>query len=49
VASLCNPPTITIPNPTSVLAAILAALAALGVQIPPMPTIPLPAPPCFLD
>lgn len=49
MASLCTPPSLTIPNPTSILAAIIAALAALGIQIPPMPTIPIPAPFCPLD
>jgi hypothetical protein len=49
MASLCTPPSITIPNPASVLAAIIALLEGLGVQIPPIPTIPLPAPFCPLD
>jgi hypothetical protein len=47
--SLCNPPTVTLPQPASVLAAILAAFAALGIAIPAMPSIPLPAPYCALD
>ena len=47
--SLCNPPAVTVPTPASVLAAILAAFAALGIAIPAMPSIPLPPPYCPLD
>jgi len=49
MASACSPPSLTIPSPTSILDLIVQLLAGLGISIPPMPTIPLPAPFCPLD
>lgn len=50
MASLCNPPSLSLPQPPSdILAVIVAALAALGVQIPKLPTIPIPPGFCPLD
>lgn len=47
--SLCNPPPLSLPNPPDILSAIIQALGVLGIHIPPMPSIPLPAPFCPLD
>jgi hypothetical protein len=48
--SLCNLPTITLPAPSfDILSLITALLALLGIPLPPMPTIPLPALFCPLD
>jgi hypothetical protein len=48
--SLCNYASLSIPVPTFDPIAILKALLqALGLHIPQMPTIPLPAPFCPLD
>lgn len=46
----CNPPSLVLPNVPDPLALILAALEALGIQIPQVPTIPmLPSGFCSLD
>lgn len=48
--SLCNAPSLSIPTPTlDPLAIITVILGVLGFKIPPMPTIPMPAPFCPLD
>jgi hypothetical protein len=48
--SLCNFGALTIPVPPFDLVALLKALlAALGISIPQMPTIPFPPPFCPLD
>lgn len=47
--SLCNPPSLSLPSPPDLLAILEEALKALGIQIPPLPSIPLPSPPCALD
>lgn len=45
----CQLPTVSLAVPTDLLALILAALAALGITIPPLPSIALPALPCPLE
>ena len=48
--SLCNPPSLTVPTPPLDLVALLKALlGALGIHLPQMPSIPMPAPFCPLD
>lgn len=48
-ASACNMPSLSLPGLPDPLELILQALASLGIQIPELPTIPLPAPFCPLD
>jgi hypothetical protein len=45
----CQLPSLTLPNPPDLLGAIVAALQALGISIPPLPTIPAPPAFCPLD
>lgn len=47
--SACDFPDLSAPDFPDILAAIEAALAALGITIPDPPSIPLPAPFCPLD
>ena len=48
--SLCNYPSLSIPLPAlDPLAIITVILGVLGLSIPPMPSIPMPAPFCPLD
>lgn len=48
--SLCNYPSLSIPVPTiDPMVIILAILSFLNLTIPPMPSIPMPAPFCALD
>jgi hypothetical protein len=49
MASNCNLPSLTLPNPTDILSAIIAILAGLGISIPSLPTIPMPGLFCPLD
>lgn len=45
--SACNFPSLTAPQPSNLLAALVAALKALGLSIPQLPTIPWPPTPPF--
>lgn len=49
VASVCNPPTLSLPIPDDPLALIVAVLESLGISIPKLPTIQLPSGFCPLD
>lgn len=47
--SLCNFPTIALPQVPDIITPIINLLASLGISVPALPTIPLPPPPCPLD
>lgn len=48
--TLCNPPSLTFPQPpTDILALIVQLLESLGIGIPHLPSIPHPPAFCALD